>query len=274
MLERLKESARDWVTWKDAEVDRRLERLAHEQNEFGFDPWGFSIDYARRVLTVTSWFYRRYFRVESTGLPNIPPRGRVILIGNHSSQFAIDGMMVATALFLEAEPPRAVKAMIERFFSGIPFWGEFMSRTGQVTGEPGNCVKLLEAENAVLIFPEGARGGGKTIFERYRLQPFGSGFMRIALATGAPIVPFAFVGGEEMLPSLSRMKPLARLIGAPYFPLVPTLLPVPLPVKCHLEFGKALRFDGDPNDEDEAIDEKVAQVRAAVMRLVKRGLKR
>jgi hypothetical protein len=98
-----------------------------------------------------------------------------------------------------------------------------MVRTGSVVGTPKNCVDLLEHGEAVIAFPEGIRGMNKSFTERYRLQEFGNGFMRLALQTDTPIVPVAVVGSEEQAISLGNFKPLARFDGLParlnFFPL-------------------------------------------------------
>jgi 1-acyl-sn-glycerol-3-phosphate acyltransferase len=126
------------------------------------------------------------------------------------------------------------------------------------------------------VFPEGVKGISKPFEERYKLAPFGPGFMRLALQTGAPIVPVAVIGSEEQYPSVGDLKRLAALLGAPALPVIPQLLvgmPFPLPVKYHLYFGEPLHFTGDPDDEDSAIDEKVWVVQATVQSMVNRGLK-
>jgi 1-acyl-sn-glycerol-3-phosphate acyltransferase len=93
------------------------------------------------------------------------------------------------------------------------------------------------------VFPEGAKGTGKPYAERYRLQRFGrGGFVEIALRTGAPIVPVAVVGSEEIYPKLGDVPALARLIGAPFFGVTPTfpwlgpLGLVPLPSRWRIAF--------------------------------------
>jgi hypothetical protein len=77
-----------------------------------------------------------------------------------------------------------------------------------------------------------------------------------------------------MCASFSRMEPLARLIGAPYCPLTPTLLPIPLPTKVHITFGEPLRFEGTGQEPDEVIAPMVHRVEDAVSRLVADGLSR
>lgn len=72
--------------------------------------------------------------------------------------------------------------------------------------------------------------------------------------------------------SFSRMEPLARLIGTPYVPLTPTILPLPLPTKVRLLFGEPLRFDGTGAERDGEVTEMVQQVVGAVEGLIDRGL--
>jgi 1-acyl-sn-glycerol-3-phosphate acyltransferase len=254
-----------------ADIEERLARASSAVNEYGFDRWGFSPAHVIKSLGLWAWLYRHYWRVTTHGIDELPP-GRGLLIGNHSSQLAYDGVMVATAMLLEAEPPRAVRAMIEKFFQLQPFLNVFMARTGQLTGLPENCTRLLEEDQLIMVFPEGARGGGKTVWERYQLKPFGQGFMRLALKTRSPILPFGFVGGEEVCPALVDLKPLARLLGMPYLPITPTLLPLPLPAKCSIHFGEPLVFEGTGNEEDAEILDKVEVVRERIAALLEQGL--
>jgi 1-acyl-sn-glycerol-3-phosphate acyltransferase len=242
-------------------------------NAYGVDKYGMSPTYFKRSMVIGAWLYKRYFRVETHGIERVPP-GRGLLIGNHSSQLAYDGMMVGTAMILEAEPPRLVRSMIEKFFQQQPVVGTLMNRWGQLTGLPQNCERLLREDELIQVFPEGARGGGKTYWDRYQLQDFGTGFMRLAMRTRAPITPFGFVGGEEVCPSLVDAKPLARMLGMPYVPITPTLVPLPLPARCSIYFGEPMRFEGTGDEEDEAIEEKVAVVKRAIAGLIAEGLAR
>jgi 1-acyl-sn-glycerol-3-phosphate acyltransferase len=97
------------------------------------------------------------------------------------------------------------------------------------------------------VFPEGFKGVGKPFSERYTLQRFGrGGFVTAALRTGAPIVPCAIVGAEEIYPMIGNAKTVARLLGLPYFPITPTfpllgpLGAVPLPSKWFIAFGEPI----------------------------------
>jgi len=250
----------------------RLEKLTPPANEFGVDPYGFDLEYAVAAVAPFLWLYRHYFRVELAGLENVPGEGRVVLVANHSGQLPFDAAMLTVALLLEKDPPRVLRALVERWIPTLPFVSTFMARIGQIVGTPENCRRLLAADEAILVFPEGVRGLNKPFSERYRLQGFGAGFMRLALESGAPVVPVAVVGAEEQAPSLVDLKPLARLLGFPAFPLTPTLLPLPLPVRYHILFGEPMRFEGSADDDDAEIERKVSAVERNVKALIDKGL--
>ncbi len=260
----------------DPDVRRAFDSLPNELNEHGYDPWGFNPSLARHAYSFGKLIYR-YFRPVVQGTENIPS-GRVLLVPNHSGQLPYDGLVLGVSCLLDGKPPRVVRAMVERWVPRIPFINELFARSGAVLGAPINCRNLLEADNAILVFPEGARGCGKTFSDRYKLVSFGRGFMRLALQTNTPVVPIAVVGAEESIPSMSRGKPLAELLGAPYVP-IPYLLPIlgplaylPMPTRFHITFGEPMVFEGAFDDDDEVIQKKVDQVRARVQAMVNEGL--
>jgi 1-acyl-sn-glycerol-3-phosphate acyltransferase len=185
----------------------------------------------------------------------------------------MDGAMIGVALLLEADPPRAIRSMVEKWVPSLPYVSTFMARVGQIVGTPENCRRLLESDEAILVFPEGVRGLGKLWPQRYQLQDFGLGFMRLALETNTPIVPIAVVGAEEQAPALMDVKPLAKLLGFPSFPLTVTGLPLPLPTKYRIYFGEPLRFTGRADDEDSELDKKVRTVKTAIQTMINQGLK-
>ncbi len=263
------------------EIDERADRLAQKLNAYGFDAWGFHADTARVTATLGGWLHRYYFRTKVFDIERVPDDGRVMLIANHSGQLPIDGLLVALSMFLDHDPPRLVRSMVEHWAPTLPLVGNFFTRCGQFTGLPENAVSMLERDEVVLVFPEGARGSGSLYRDRYRLQRFGTGFLRIALQTGTPIVPVAVIGGEEQAPSFSQLRPLARLLGVPYVPLTPTfpaLGPLglfPYPVRYRLHFGEPIFFgDGDPDEDDETLQGRIDEVRSRLEALMAEGLKR
>lgn len=260
----------------DPEVLERIDDLPRKNlNEFGVDPFGFDPDMVKIVAPIAAWMYRNYFRVQTYGIENIPAEGRFLLIGNHSGQLPFDAFMVGTATLLEAPKPRVMRSMVERWSAELPFMSHWFVRMGQVVGDPATCRRLLEADEGVLVFPEGARGINKMFNQRYQLTNFGHGFMRLALETGSPIVPVAVVGAEEQAPAIADIKPLAKLMGFPAMPLIfPQLVPLPLPVKYHIHFGPPMHFEGDPDEDDEVVASHVKKVKNTITRMLQVGLEK
>ncbi len=273
----VEESARWFRDWGDSDWEKDLlESGTAKLNEHGYDQFGMSPAYIKKVVPIVRFLYRAYFRVETSGL-ELPP-GRVILASNHSGQLPIDGLLIGAAVAIEGNPPRIVRSMVERLVPSLPFVGSFMSRCGQVLGDRANVKRLLEDEEAVLVFPEGIRGISKTWSKRYQLQPFGSGFVRLAMETNTPIVPVGVVGAEEAIPALFNWSGLAKLVGLPSFPITPTfpLVPVlgalPYPVRIRLSFGEPIVFGSD--DSDMQIVENVNFVKSRISDLLDKGLDR
>ena len=258
------------------EIDERIAKSPSQLNEYGFDPYGMSPETWRRLALGAAGLYRYYFRVETHQIDRVPS-GRALVIANHAGQLPFDGAMLGMALLLEGEPPRIARAMGEYWIPRLPFVSVLAARTGTLVGTPENCIHMLENGECVMVFPEGVRGINKTFAQRYKLQRFGLGFMRLALATDTPIVPVGIVGSEEQQPGIANLTGLARLLGMPALPLTlgfPWLGPLgilPLPVKYHLHFGEPLRFDGDPSDEDAAVERKVETVKDAISALLAAG---
>lgn len=253
---------------KPEQMDQYLSRFPSQVGSFGYDPWGFHVKGIKRTIGLTKFLYEKFFRVEAFGLENIPKEGRVLIIGNHSGQLPMDGLLVGYAMLTNPHGPRAPKAMTERWFPTVPVIGNWLSSLGAVIGDPVNCERMLESEEAIIVFPEGVRGSGKTFKNRYKLQRFGNGFMHLATRHRTPIIPVGIVGCEESVISFADIKPLAKALGMPYAPIV---LPVLLPTKVYLHFGEPMYFEGDNLSERE-IREKVDIVKERINQLIQLGL--
>jgi 1-acyl-sn-glycerol-3-phosphate acyltransferase len=259
------------------EIRDRLRHIPTEVNEYGYDPFGLHPETLEDVMLFGALLYDYWFRVETYGIERVP-KGRVLLISNHAGQVALDAVMIGTAMLLEGTPPRAIRGMGEFWLPTLPWVNLFMVRTGSVVGTRKNCIDLLDADEAVIAFPEGVRGMNKLYRDAYQLKEFGHGFMRLALATDTPIVPIAVIGSEEQAPGLANLESLGNLLGMPAFPITltwPWLGPlgmIPLPVKYHIHFGEPLRFTGNANDEDEVIAEKVDEVKGSIAAMFAQGL--
>jgi 1-acyl-sn-glycerol-3-phosphate acyltransferase len=250
------------------EIEEAMAKTPKPVGSFGYDPWGYNENVAKIGMGVTKLLYEKYFRVIAHGLENIPKNGRVLIVPNHSGQLPMDGVLTGYAIATNPHGPRAPRAMIERFFPTVPYLGNVLNGFGAVIGDPINCVKMLESEEAIIVFPEGVRGSGKLYKDRYQLQRFGNGFMHLAMEHNTTIIPCGIVGCEETMPAIANIKPLAKLLGIPYAPVAPLL---PLPARVYLNFGEPMHFEGDVDHEEE-VTERVEQVKAEIRKLIDKGL--
>ncbi len=221
-------------------ADRAARRL---RGEYAQDEWGFDEELVEIVYPLFELMYRRWWRVQATGVDNVPAHGGALLVANHAGVLPWDAAMMSVAILKHHPLPRHPRFMVLDWAFRLPWVSALMRRIGGVVASPYNAIRLLEQGHLVMVFPEGSKGAGKPFSERYRLQRFGrGGFVELALRTGAPIVPVAVVGSEEIYPKLGESRLLSRLTGAPYFPLTPTFPwlgaagVIPLPSKWRIEF--------------------------------------
>jgi 1-acyl-sn-glycerol-3-phosphate acyltransferase len=211
----------------------------YEVDEFGHDP-----DLVEHVLApLLRPLYRHWWRVETRGLEHVPSTGPALVVGNHAGTLPFDALMVALALLDEHPAHRSLRMLAADLAFDLPVIAPLARKSGNTLACAEDATRLLEAGELVGVWPEGYKGLGKPYRERYQLQRFGrGGFVEIALRTGAPIVPVAVVGSEEIYPMLANLRRLARLLGFPYFPVTPTfpalgpLGAIPLPSKWLIEF--------------------------------------
>ncbi|HEY2599369.1 MAG TPA: lysophospholipid acyltransferase family protein [Candidatus Dormibacteraeota bacterium] len=258
--------------------------LAQRGTTYAVDDFGFDPQWTESFLSVFKVLYRDYWRVETTGIENVPATGRALLVANHAGVLPWDGTMIKTAMFVEHPQPRHVRALVASLFMGMPVLSWFLRRTGQTVGHPDDTRRLLERDELVLVFPEGVKGTGKPFKDRYRLRRFGrGGFVSTAIRAGAPIIPVSVVGSEEIYPMLADLAPVARALGMPYVPVTP-LWPwlgplglLPLPSKWRIEFHKPIHVETYP---PEAADDRnlvmalADEVRETIQKGVYENLKR
>lgn len=183
------------------------------------------------------------------GLENLPPDGRFLLVGNHT-QFGSEVFMIPDAV--RHSIGTRVRPLADRNFGrfrGLP--ADLMAAFGGVIGAPENARELMRHDETILVFPGGGGEIAKFKGEEYTLRWHQrSGFARLSVEHGYPIVPVGLVGGDDVYRSwttrdsayakfsaaLSRRlggrpdmaMPLLRGIG-------PTL--IPRPQRMYLRFG-------------------------------------
>jgi 1-acyl-sn-glycerol-3-phosphate acyltransferase len=209
------------------------------------------VETALRTYTLVKPLYQDYFRVQSSGHEHVPTEGRAILVANHSGAIPIDGMMIAIDLISRLDPPRLMRAVVDRFVAGLPYVNILFSRVGQIIGIRRNFETLLEHEELVLVFPEGTPGIVKPWGERYQLRKFNVGFVELHLRYRAPIIPVSVVGAEEQYPILAESRSLGAPLGVTHVPIPLNALlalvfgpigALPFPTRYHITYGEPIRY--------------------------------
>ena len=126
------------------------------------DRFGLDKSFYNRVFPLAEWLHDNYFRVESTGVENIPSIGRGLVVANHSGTLPYDGVMVAATTRIRHSSRRRVRPLVEDFVYHMPYLGSYMARVGAVRACQQNARSLLENDKVVLVFPKGSRGSGSS----------------------------------------------------------------------------------------------------------------
>jgi 1-acyl-sn-glycerol-3-phosphate acyltransferase len=219
--------------------------------DYRVDEFGLDQDLTETViLPLLRPLYEKWFRIEVRGAENLPAEGGALIVANHSGTIAVDSVMTAFAVHKETPNHRILRMLGADFVFSLPFVGELSRKTGSTLACNEDGHRMLTAGELVGVWPEGFKGIGKPYRERYRLQRFGrGGYVSSAITAGVPIIPTAIVGAEEIYPIIGDLPLLARLIGAPYFPVTPffpwlgPLGMIPLPSKWIIEFGEPIPTD-------------------------------
>jgi hypothetical protein len=232
---------------------------------------------------------KRLLSPVSFGIEHVPREGAVLLAGNHTIYGLLDIPMLGLEIY--EKTGRAVRGLGDHNHFALPIWRDLLRRIGAVRGTRENCARLLEAGEAVLVFPGGGREVMKHKGEKYRLVwKERVGFARLAIEYGVPIVPFASVGVEDMFEIVvdaddvlaSPLGSLLRALGItekPWFrhgeilpPISRGTGPAGLPrlERQYFLFGAPIwtaRFAGDHEDPEACL-----ALRREVQAAVERGI--
>jgi len=282
ILARLLERGREGLGWEalaQAWAEVYFSWHSEDVDEFGYDP-----KFAEATRPLYEFLYALWWRVETSGVGGLPSEGPGLIVANHSGVLPWDGAMIKLAVRHEHPARRVCRMLALDMFALFPFLAPLLARQGEVRASQENGERLLRQGEIVGVFPEGVKGVGKRFADRYKLARFGrGGFVRLALRTGAPIIPCAVVGAEEIHPVIGKADWLGRLFGLPFLPLTPTfpwLGPiglVPLPSKWSVDFAEPLdtgRYGTQAADDPILVNRLSQEVRSIVQRMIDARLAR
>ncbi len=217
---------------------------------------------------------RKYFRVEVEGIENIPKHGPVVIAPNHSGFTAFDAILLAHILQKDAKRVARVMTHHLWFFSktiAIP-----AQKIGFVEATYENGVRYLKKNNLIVLFPEGENGNFKPSSQRYELQEFKRGFVRMALETKSAIVPTLIVGAEEANINLSQLR-FTKFLKGMVIPIPLNILPLPVKWKIKFLAPVDLPFSAAAKDDRELVHDLCQEIqermqKSLIAEVKKRGL--
>lgn len=242
-----------------AETTSRSSRTRFfKRYENDVDKYGFNLASYTGVERFIRFLYKHWFAVEIAGLDNIPAKGKAVLFGNHSGTLPVDGCLLYDGMINHHREPRRIRFLVTKFLLGTPVIGKFLRGFGCIPPDYETSTELLSTQELVYFYPEAEKGTGKLFKDRYKLVEFHTGFVRAAIKTGAPLVPVVTIGGDEIYPLFANVKPLAKLLRAPYFPITLFFpwLPfpfsmMPLPIKVMISVWRPFKLKYAAADADD-----------------------
>jgi 1-acyl-sn-glycerol-3-phosphate acyltransferase len=219
-----------------------------------------------RMMPFFRWFHDVYFRVSTEGWEQIPPSGKVLLVGSHNGGLAAPDTVMMTYDWLRyfgVQRP-AYALMDARMWQVFPGVARMAAWVGAVRAQSHTAVEVLRQDAALLIYPGGVRDVFRPYHQRNQVCFFGqTGFVKLALLEEAPIVPLISHGAHDTLLILADWYPQVAALhqrGMPWplgvdpgaFPIYLGLpwglglgpLPnIPLPIPLHTRVCAPIWFD-------------------------------
>ena len=220
----------------------------------------------RRMMPLWGWLYRHYFRVETSGWQHVPPSGQVMFVGSHNGGLASPDLpMFLYDWFRRFGTERKVFGLAHRrVWDVFPVLSQLAAAAGAIPFYPRNALAVLEAGDSLLVYP----GGGQDAFRPHHLRgriclEGRTGFLRLAIWYGLPIIPLISWGSHDTLyvledfyaafstlhkwgmPWLFGHDPVVMplYLGLPWGLALGPLPNIPLPAKIHTRVCAPIRFD-------------------------------
>jgi 1-acyl-sn-glycerol-3-phosphate acyltransferase len=212
----------------------------------------------------------------------------VLIVGNHNCVFYMpDVWVTALALVDRRGLDHPAYALAYDLLFAVPLVGTTLRRFGALPARAESARAALAEGAAVVVYPGGDWESCRPWHDRNKIDFGGrTGFIRLALEAGVPIVPVVAHGSHDAVIVASRGEHIARALGLgglriKVFPIMvgppfglDTFLtpPLPLPSAVTVEFLPALRFPcpdrpPDPRDVTLAAAEVTAAMQHALDRL-------
>jgi 1-acyl-sn-glycerol-3-phosphate acyltransferase len=223
-----------------------------------------------------------WFRMEVSGWDRIP-EPPALVVGIHSgAPFPWDAWAVGIQWWRHFGTDRPLHGTAHDALMAFPVIGAYFRKMGVLPAAPDSITTALAAERDVVLYPGGERDSLREWTKRDEAHLAGrTGFVKLAIDTGVPIVPVATVGGPDAMPVLASGRRLAKLLRLDrvarlkMFPVAlqapwgisPALLPeIPFSTKIRAAFQEQIEVGRDPArvDDREYVQAKYEEVRRSI----------
>jgi 1-acyl-sn-glycerol-3-phosphate acyltransferase len=225
-----------------------------------------------------------YFRQEVEGWERIP-EPPALLVGIHSgAPFVWDAWTVGIQWWRHFGEERPLHGTAHDVLMAAPGIGSYFRRMGVLPAAPDSMTAALAAGRDVALWPGGEVDSLRPWTQRDQAVLAGrTGFIKLAINSGVPIVPIATVGGPDSMPVLfsgrrlakalqldkiARLKVFPFAVSAPWG-IAPAALPeIPLPTKIRTAFQEPVKLSKDPAKakDDDYVDSKYDEVQKSIQR--------
>ena len=236
-------------------------------------------EYIRHVVPAIRAWSEHYFRADVDGLEEIPADEPVLLVGNHSGGTLIaDTFVLAQHFYDHFGAEREFHQLAHDLVFQVPGVRASLSRFGTVPANPENMRKALDRGAALLVYPGGDHETYRPSWDQDKIDFAGrTGFVKLAIELGVPIVPIVAIGGQETALFLGQGQRISKFLGldralrlkvfpiqlAPPFGVTLLDLPLrmPLPSKIsiralpRIDLREELGADADPRDAYDIVTE-------------------
>lgn len=200
-----------------------------------------------------------YFRTKVTGGRYIQKGGPMIIAPNHSGFCGFDAIVLSHIIKKLSGQPAKIMAH-RAYFELWDFLRVVSESVGLRNASTKTGISILSQGEPLLIFPEAEGGNFKSSLHMYELQPFHTGFVRIAIKTRTPIIPTLVIGAEESNLNLGNVD-LSTFFHKLRLPLPLNI--VPLPAKWQIKFLKPVsvrKYKPEDADDKELVNGLAQQI--------------